>query len=86
VIPECFAGLVVIAGSATARPLPCSQPHAWETFAVAILPAEVQTFDQPMVAADPAVRQVCSERPAAVGGRVRQRLTRLPLHRRPDRP
>ncbi len=33
----------------------------WETFAVAILPADVQTFDQPTVAADPTVRRVCSE-------------------------
>jgi hypothetical protein len=33
----------------------------WETFAIAILPADVRTFDQPMVAANPAVRRVCSQ-------------------------
>jgi len=59
--PECFNGLTVISGAATAEPLLCSVPHVWETFAIAILPAEVQTFDQPTVAADPTVRRVCSE-------------------------
>jgi len=59
--PECFNGLVVIAGSATAAPLPCNRPHVFETFAIAILPAGLQTFSQPVVAADPTVRKVCSE-------------------------
>jgi hypothetical protein len=59
--PECFNGLTVISGAASAEPLPCDGPHVWETFAIAILPAEVQTFDQPAVAADPMVRRVCSE-------------------------
>jgi hypothetical protein len=58
--PECFNGLVVIAGSATAAPLPCDHAHYWQTFAIAILPAGVQTFDQPAVSADPTVRKVCS--------------------------
>ena len=59
--PECFNGLTVISGAASAEPLHCNVPHVWETFAIAILPAEVQTFDQPTVAADPTVRRVCSE-------------------------
>jgi hypothetical protein len=59
--PECFNGLTVISGAANADPLHCNVPHVWETFAIAILPAEVQTFDQPTVAADPTVRRVCSE-------------------------
>jgi len=58
--PECFAGLTVISGAASAEPLPCGRPHYWETFAMAILPADVRTFDQPTVAADPTVREVCS--------------------------
>ena len=62
VTPECFAGLTVISGAASAESLPCRQPHLWETFAIAILPAEVRTFEQPTVAADPTVRRVCSER------------------------
>ena len=60
--PECFAGLTVISGAASAAPLSCDQPHYWQTFAIAILPADVRTFEQPMVAADATVRKVCSER------------------------
>jgi serine/threonine protein kinase len=58
--PECWNGLVVDAGSASARSLPCGGPHVWETFAVAILPADTRTFDQNVVAANPEVRAVCS--------------------------
>ncbi len=58
--PECWNGLVVIAGDASARSLPCAGPHVWQTFAIAILPADAATFDQDIVAADPAVRAVCS--------------------------
>ena len=60
--PECFAGLTVISGAASAAPLSCDQPHYWETFAIAILPPDVRTFYQPTVAADPTVRMVCSGR------------------------
>ena len=59
--PECFNGLVVIAGSATAAPLPCDRSHYWQTFAIAILPAGLQTYSQPLVADDPTVRKVCSQ-------------------------
>jgi serine/threonine protein kinase len=59
--PECFNGLVVISGSATAAPLPCGLSHYWQTFAIAILPAGLQTYSQPLVAADPTVRRVCSQ-------------------------
>ena len=59
--PECFGGLVVSAGSATAERMACNRSHDWETFAIAILPARVRTFDQDAVSADPAVRTVCSE-------------------------
>ena len=58
--PECFGGLVVSAGSATAEPVACNRSHYWETFAIAILPAGVRTFDQDAVAADPTVSTVCS--------------------------
>jgi serine/threonine protein kinase len=60
--PECWAGPVITGGSAIARSLPCTRPHVWQTFAIAILPAGVQTFDQPTVAADPTVSAVCSLR------------------------
>jgi hypothetical protein len=58
--PECWNGLVVISGSATASPLPCTAAHVWQTFAIAILPADVTTYDQNLVQANPSVRAVCS--------------------------
>ena len=60
--PECWAGPVVAAGSASARRLPCTRPHVWQTFAIAILPAGVRTFDANTVAANPTVSAVCSMR------------------------
>jgi len=51
---------VVISGNATARSLPCTRPYVWETFAIAILPADARTYDQNIVAANPAVRAVCA--------------------------
>jgi hypothetical protein len=60
--PECWAGLVVTSGSASARSLPCTRPHVWQTFAVAILPAGVRTFDAGTVAANSTVSAVCSIR------------------------
>jgi hypothetical protein len=58
--PECFGGITIISGDARAESVGCDRPHYWETFAIAILPADVRTFDQPVVAADPTVRRVCS--------------------------
>ena len=58
--PECWAGLVVTSGSATARSLPCARPHIWQTFAIAILPTVVRTFDQDIVGANSTVNAVCS--------------------------
>jgi hypothetical protein len=60
--PECWNGMNEISGSVTARSLPCTQPHVWETFAIAILPAGVRTFDQQAVARNPVVSAVCSMR------------------------
>jgi hypothetical protein len=74
--PECFGGLVVSAGSATAEHMACKRSHDWETFAIAILPARVRTFDQDAVSADPAVRTVCSE--AMMLASRRGRARRLP--------
>ncbi|MGE5134376.1 MAG: serine/threonine-protein kinase [Gemmatimonadota bacterium] len=60
--PECWGGMVVMAGAASARSLPCGKPHYWETFAIAVLPAGARTFDQPALEANPTVRAVCSLR------------------------
>lgn len=58
--PECWAGLVEISGVVSAETLPCGQPHYWETFAIAIMPAGARTFDEPTLAENPTVRAVCS--------------------------
>jgi hypothetical protein len=58
--PECWNGIVAIAGDTTARSLPCTGPHVWETFAIGILPAAASTSDAVIVAKNPTVRSVCS--------------------------
>jgi hypothetical protein len=58
--PECWAGLVEISGVVSAEALPCDQPHYWETFAIAIMPAGARTFDEPTLAENLTVRAVCS--------------------------
>jgi serine/threonine protein kinase len=58
--PECWNGVVEIAGDVTVSPLPCAGTHDWETFAIGILPASVATFDAEVVGASPTVRSVCS--------------------------
>ena len=59
--PECWNGLVEISGNVTAAPLPCDGKHAYQTFAIGILPAEVKTWDVATVQADRTVQRVCSE-------------------------
>ena len=68
--PECFAGLVEISGVVSAAPLPCSEPHYWETFAIAIMPAGARTFDQPTLAENPTVKAVCSMRVLLASRRI----------------
>ena len=60
--PECWAGMVETSGAVTDRSLPCTRPHYWETFAIAILPADARTFDQPTLEKNPTVNAVCSMR------------------------
>jgi Protein kinase domain len=60
--PECWAGMTVVSGSATARSLPCTRPHYWETFAIGILPSDARTFDQPTLEKNPVISAVCSLR------------------------
>lgn len=72
--PECWNGLVEISGNVTAEPLSCSGPHVFQTFAIAILPAEAQTWSVAVVQASPVVRRVCSEQVML--------QTRLPAARR----
>jgi hypothetical protein len=72
--PECWNGVVEVSGNATASSLPCRQPHVWETFAIAILPADVVTYDVDQVTANPAVRAVCSLSVLLASRRAQARL------------
>jgi hypothetical protein len=60
-VPECWNGLVETNGDiATPGALPCKGPHTWQTFAIAIMPSDVASFNADTVQASPAVRAVCS--------------------------
>ena len=59
--PECWNGLVDTSGDVTASSLPCTGPHVWQTFAIALLPADAQTYDVNIVQAVASVRAVCSK-------------------------
>ncbi len=56
---ECWGGLVVNAGDATARSIGCERPHTWETFAIATLPTGL-TYDTAAVEENPVVKRACA--------------------------
>jgi Protein kinase domain len=58
--PECWAGVDEFSGVVTASPLPCTQPHTWQTFAIAMMPSEAATFNVNIVQANPTVQALCS--------------------------
>jgi serine/threonine protein kinase len=58
--PECWAGVNEINGVITAMPVPCGQPHTWQTFAIAMMPSASATFDVNVVQANLTVQAVCS--------------------------
>jgi Protein kinase domain len=74
--PECWANMTVISGITSIESVPCTQPHTWETFAIALMPAGARTFDYSVLQANPTVSTLCS---TAVLLRSRQaRARRLP--------
>jgi serine/threonine protein kinase len=58
--PECWAGVNDFNGVVSASPMPCNQPHSWQTFAIAMMPSESATFDVNIVQANPTVQALCS--------------------------
>lgn len=58
--PECWAGVNDFNGVISAAPLPCDQPHTWQTFAIAMMPSESATYDSNIVQANPTVQAICS--------------------------
>ncbi|MGR6923438.1 serine/threonine-protein kinase [[Actinomadura] parvosata] len=57
---ECWGGLVIIVGDTKARRLGCEESHSWETFAVAPIPKDAETYVQQDLAKHPTVKKVCS--------------------------
>jgi serine/threonine protein kinase len=58
--PECWAGVNDFNGVVSAAPVPCGQPHTWQTFAIAMMPSDSATFDVNIVQANPTVQALCS--------------------------
>jgi Protein kinase domain len=58
--PECWAGVNDFSGVITASSVPCTQPHTWQTFAIAMMPSESATFNVNIVQANPTVQALCS--------------------------
>ena len=58
---ECWGGMVVNAGDTTARRLGCEETHSWETYAIAAMPKDSETYDQRDLSRHPAVKRVCSK-------------------------
>ncbi|WP_200823939.1 serine/threonine-protein kinase [Nonomuraea solani] len=59
---ECWGGLVITAGDTKARRLGCEETHSWETFAVAPIPKDAQTYVQQDLARHPTIKRVCNRR------------------------
>ncbi|MDF5752228.1 hypothetical protein [Spongiactinospora sp. TRM90649] len=57
---ECWGGLVIIVGDTKARRLGCEETHSWETFAVAPIPKDAETYVQQDLAKHPTVKRVCA--------------------------
>ena len=58
--PECWAGVNDFNGVISASPEPCTQPHSWQTFAIAMMPSDSATFNVNIVQANPTVEALCS--------------------------
>ncbi|WP_188190527.1 serine/threonine-protein kinase [Nonomuraea sp. SYSU D8015] len=57
---ECWGGMVIIVGDTKARRLGCEERHSWETFAVAPIPKDAETYVQQDLARHPTVKRVCN--------------------------
>ncbi|HEV8562164.1 MAG TPA: serine/threonine-protein kinase [Actinophytocola sp.] len=59
---ECWSGIVVIQGELTSiRKLPCEQKHAYETYAIALVPPDVADPYLDVLEANPTVAKVCAK-------------------------
>jgi serine/threonine protein kinase len=59
---QCWSGIVLVEGQLSGiRELSCGEGHVYETFAIADVPPAVVDPYQDKLAADPSVKQVCSQ-------------------------
>jgi hypothetical protein len=59
-VAECFDRVRVSGGVASAQKLACTEPHLWEAFAQAQLPAGLDSAGHAAIKQNTEVRQVCS--------------------------
>jgi hypothetical protein len=52
--------MTVLSGTTIIESEPCTQPHTFETFAIALMPAGARTFDYDTLKTNPTVSKVCS--------------------------
>jgi hypothetical protein len=57
---ECWGGMVSIAGDTRATRYDCRVKHTWETFAIAVMPPDGETWNLAELEQHPTVRKVCS--------------------------
>ena len=57
---ECWGGIVAINGNVAINRADCAAGHVYETFAIAPLPSDGQTWNEHTLETHPTVKQVCS--------------------------
>ncbi|HEY7488508.1 MAG TPA: protein kinase [Streptosporangiaceae bacterium] len=57
---ECWGGMVSIAGDTRATRYDCRVKHTWETFAIAVMPPDGETWNDSELQQNPTVKKVCS--------------------------
>ena len=58
--PECWFGVNDFNGVISATAVACTHSHTWQTFAIALMPSDVATFNVNLVQANPTVQALCS--------------------------
>jgi hypothetical protein len=58
--PECWGNMTVDSGTTFIESVPCTLPHTYETFAIALMTAGARTFDYDTLEANPTVSKLCS--------------------------
>jgi len=57
---ECWGGMVSIGGDTSATRRDCRTTHTWETFAIAVMPKDGETWNNAELERHPTVRGLCS--------------------------